>query len=104
MYARVESFEWGDLHIQALAPHVAVVTTTFDFAATDTTGAPIAVNGTSSTVWLQADGEWKIVNTAETFPARTIDRRDLDCQRPAHALWHRPAPRRAVWTYSRCHP
>jgi hypothetical protein len=40
-YASVESFEWGDLHIQALAAHVAAVTTTFDFQASDTTGAPI---------------------------------------------------------------
>jgi ketosteroid isomerase-like protein len=68
-YASVESFEWGDLHIQALAAHVAAVTTTFDFQASDTTGAPIAVNGTFSTVWVQTDGEWKIVNVAATFPA-----------------------------------
>ena len=69
MYASVESFEWGDLHIQALAPNVAAVTTTFAFAASDTTGAPISVSGTFSTVWVQTDGEWKIVNLAETFPA-----------------------------------
>ena len=69
MYASVESFAWGDLHIQVLTSQIAVVTTTFDFAASDTAGAPIAVNGTFSSVWLQADGEWKIVNLAETFPA-----------------------------------
>ena len=60
----------GDLHIQALAPNVAAVTTTFSFAASDTAGAPVAVNGTFSTVWVQTDGEWKIVNLAETFPAQ----------------------------------
>ncbi len=68
MYASVENFQWGDLHIQALAPHIAAVTTTFDFAASDTTGAAIAVSGTFSTVWVQTAGEWKIVNLAETFP------------------------------------
>ncbi len=68
MYASVENFQWGDLHIQALTPHVAAVTTTFDFAASDTTGAPVAASGTFSAVWVQTDGEWKIVNLAETFP------------------------------------
>ena len=68
MFAEVESFAWGDLHIQVLAPNIAVVTTTFDFAATDTTGGPIALTGTFSTVWLRTDGEWKIVNSAETYP------------------------------------
>lgn len=68
MYASVESFEWGNLHIQVLAPTVAAVTTTFDFAATDTAGAPIAISGTFTAVWAEGDGEWKIVNVAETFP------------------------------------
>jgi hypothetical protein len=66
MFASVESFAWGDLHVQALASNIAVVATTFDFAASDTTGAPVALNGTFSTVWLQTDSEWKIVNSAET--------------------------------------
>jgi len=68
MYASVDSFAWGELHIQVLASNIAVVTTTFDFAASDTTGAPIVMNGTESTVWVQTDGEWKIVNVSETFP------------------------------------
>jgi ketosteroid isomerase-like protein len=68
MFASVESFAWRDLHLQALAADIAVVTTMFDFVATDTAGAPIALNGTFSTVWLQTDGEWKIVNSAETYP------------------------------------
>ena len=72
MYASVESFEWGDLHIQALAPHIAVANTTFDFAAADTAGAPIAVKGTFSTVWVETGGVWKIVSLAETFPAPEI--------------------------------
>jgi ketosteroid isomerase-like protein len=69
MYASVESFGWGDLHIQALAPHIAVANTTFDFAAADTAGAPISVKGTFTTVWVDTDGAWKIVSLAETFPA-----------------------------------
>jgi len=67
-FVSVESMEWGDLHIQVLAPNVAAVTTTFDYAATDTAGAAFTLSGTFSMVWLQSEGEWKIINVAETFP------------------------------------
>jgi len=67
-FANTESFAWGELHVQVLASNIAVVTTTFDFAATGTTGDPIAATGTFSTVWLHTDGGWKIVNSAETYP------------------------------------
>jgi ketosteroid isomerase-like protein len=69
VYANVQNFHWGDLHIQVLAPNVAAVTTTFDFAASDTTGAPVAISGTASYVWLKTDSGWKIVSGAETFPS-----------------------------------
>jgi ketosteroid isomerase-like protein len=69
LYASVQNFQWGDLHIQVLAPTVAAVTTTFEFAASDTTGAPVTVSGTASYVWLHTDGGWKIVSGAETFPS-----------------------------------
>jgi ketosteroid isomerase-like protein len=67
VFGEVESFSWGDLHIQVLAPNAAVVTTTFDFAATDTAGSPIALTGSFTTVWAETDGEWKIVNAAEIY-------------------------------------
>ena len=68
LYASVQNFQWGDLHIQVLAPNVAAVTTTFDFAGSDTTGAAAAISGTASYVWVKTDGGWKIVSGAETFP------------------------------------
>ena len=68
---RVDTFQWGDLHVQALASNVAVVTTTFDFAASDTTGAPLALNGSFLTVWVHTDGGWKVVASAETYPPTT---------------------------------
>jgi len=66
LYASVQNFQWGDLHIQVLAPNIAVVATTFDLAASYTTGDPVAVSGTASHVWLKTDGSWKIVSGAET--------------------------------------
>jgi ketosteroid isomerase-like protein len=68
LYASVQDFEWGELHIQVLAPSVASVTTTFDFAGTDTTGVQVSVNGTALYVWLKTDSGWKIVTAAEMFP------------------------------------
>lgn len=68
--AEVELFEWGDLHIQVLAPTAAVVTTTFDFAASDTSGNRFVTRPTWTAVWVEEDGEWKMVNVAETFPLR----------------------------------
>ena len=68
---RVNNFQWGDLHVQALASNVAVVTTTFEFAASDTTGAPLALNGSFLTVWVHTDGGWKVVASAETYPLTT---------------------------------
>ena len=66
-FGEVDSFAWGDLHIQVLARDAAVVTTTFDFAATDTAGAPIALTGAFTTVWLDTELGWKIVNSAESY-------------------------------------
>ncbi len=71
-YAEVERFEWGELHVQVLAPNVAAVTATFDFAASDTAGSPVSVAGTFSTVWLEVGGAWKIVNLAQTFPVAEV--------------------------------
>jgi hypothetical protein len=72
-YASVDRIEWGEIFVQVLAPTVAAVTTTFDFAGSDTTGAAVAVSGTFSSVWVEADGEWKIVNLSETFPQPETD-------------------------------
>ncbi len=66
--AHVEVFEWGDLRIHVLAPSAAVVTTTFDFAATDTAGNRFVTTPTWTAVWVQVDGQWEMVNVAETFP------------------------------------
>jgi uncharacterized protein (TIGR02246 family) len=68
--AEVEAFAWGDLHIQVLAPTAAVVTTTFDFTASDTSGNRFVTRPTWTAVWVEEDGEWKMVNVAETFPLR----------------------------------
>ncbi len=38
------------------------------FAASDTTGAPLALIGSFTIVWLRTDGQWKVVNSAETYP------------------------------------
>ncbi|UCG89136.1 MAG: nuclear transport factor 2 family protein [Gemmatimonadota bacterium] len=59
---------WGDLNIQVLAPNVAVVTSVFDYAAIDTAGATAVYSGTWTAVWVEQDGNWKMVNVAETFP------------------------------------
>lgn len=68
VFASVESFQYGDLITQVLDPNVAVVTTTFDFAGTDTTGAAVAFHGIATYVWLNTDNGWKIVNATETSP------------------------------------
>lgn len=68
MFGSVKSFNWGRLDTQVLAPDVAVVTTTFDFDGTDTTGAPIVIKGIATHVWLRTAEGWKIVNGAETYP------------------------------------
>jgi hypothetical protein len=60
--------DWGDLNIQVLAPNVAVVTSVFNYTATDTAGATIPFSGTWTAVWLEQDGSWKMANVAETFP------------------------------------
>jgi hypothetical protein len=61
--------DWGDLHIQVLAPNVAVVTSVFDYTTIDTAGVATPYSGTFTAVWAEQDGNWKIVNMAETFPA-----------------------------------
>jgi ketosteroid isomerase-like protein len=61
--------DWGNLNIQVLAPNVAVVTSVFNYAGTDTTGGTVSVSGTWTAVWVEQDGDWKTVNVAETFPA-----------------------------------
>ncbi len=62
------TFAWGDLTVDVLAPTVALVTTTFDFSGTDSAGEVYGVAGTWTGVSVLLDGEWKIVNVAETFP------------------------------------
>jgi uncharacterized protein (TIGR02246 family) len=61
--------DWGELNIQVLAPTVAVVTSRFDFTGVDTAGNETQFYGTWTGVWVEQDGEWKMVNAAETFPA-----------------------------------
>ncbi|UCG84848.1 MAG: nuclear transport factor 2 family protein [Gemmatimonadota bacterium] len=60
--------DWGDLNIQVLAPNVAVVTSVFDYTATDTAGVTAPFSGTWTAVWVEQDGNWKMVNVAETLP------------------------------------
>ena len=66
--ASVESFEWGELQIQILSKNAAVVTTSFDFSASDTAGNQFTASPTWTAVWLEQDGQWKMINVAETFP------------------------------------
>jgi len=61
--------DWGELNIQVLTPTVAVVTSRFDFTGIDTAGNETQFYGTWTGVWVEQDGEWKMVNAAETFPA-----------------------------------
>ena len=68
LFASVTSFNWGKLNTQVLTRDVAVVTATFDFAGTDTTGAAVEFHGLATHVWLNTDGGWKIVNGTETYP------------------------------------
>ncbi len=63
----MDRFEWGDLHTRVLAPNVALVSTTYEALATDTSGASFAGNATWVAVWIKTDGQWKMASVAETW-------------------------------------
>jgi len=74
--------DWGELNFQVLAPTVAVVTSISDFTGIDTAGNETQFYGTWTGVWVEKDGEWKMVNAAETFPAAEASPEDSQPRTP----------------------
>jgi len=59
---------YDEIFVDVLDLDHGVVTTTFDWSATDTAGMPQRLHGTYTTVMSRTTGGWKVVNVAETFP------------------------------------
>ena len=65
--AEVERCEWSNRHYQVLAPTVAVFTAVVRCFGPTAAGSPTLVDHTWSAVWAYPEGQWRIVNFAETY-------------------------------------
>ncbi|MFQ5769144.1 MAG: YybH family protein [bacterium] len=55
-------------YIDIIDRNVAIVSETFDWTATDTSGKEEKMHGTYTTVYIKRGGEWKVIYVAESFP------------------------------------
>ena len=57
-------------YIEILAPDIVILIQTFDWDAIQKSGQIEKMIGTYTTVYVKRDGEWKIINTSESFPGQ----------------------------------
>jgi ketosteroid isomerase-like protein len=61
-------WEWGDVHVDRLAPDAAVLTATWSIPHIAPTGRPHTIRGAWTAVFRRMDGEWLIVQEHLSVP------------------------------------
>jgi uncharacterized protein (TIGR02246 family) len=67
---RIDLAVWDGMHVQVLGEDAAVLTATFRWSSTDTSGGHLDLQGVWTAVFVQRDGRWRMCSRHESFAAQ----------------------------------